>query len=308
MAQIVTILIAICVLAACSVSPRPSGDDPTELRIERLASLAPRIDSRRTNLRTFQFSALLSGKFEIRIRCFFAAPSSKACFWFHDGLPVFVAASDRVLTYNSLDGPLLWQADWSVYVGHAPSDQSLSSETPDFHARFGLFDRGNPRAGVLIDLKQFVAAASLRRSLVTHEDERFTLFGYTKIGHRLGAWIDLGRPLPYMRFRFDGSDAALDIETLVANQPIPAAALQFPKFEDHITLQPPVTLTFENWGELVKAMREFPLRVGLRDPSSRPELEAKLGRRVDWDALAERDATIGHKLKLAVEGHLRGIP
>ena len=300
-------ILALSALVACSGVQRAPGGDQAKL-VERLASLAPKIDSRATNLRSFTFNARLTTGFDIQIRCFFEAPSTKACAWLHDGLPVFVAAGDRILTYNPLDGPLLWQADWSAELTFRTSEQSL-----DLSVAYGMYNLGSAQAGVKIDLTQIVATAPLRRSVVQLGNERFTMSGYREIEGRFEAWIDLARPLPYTRVRSTGKSSSgistlADIGELTANEPIPEAAFRFPEFEEEMTLPPVTALTLGNVGEaMTKAMADFLLRTGMKDPSQQTELEAKLGRKVEWHTLHERDATIGQKLRIVIERHFQNI-
>lgn len=273
--------------------------DSTE-QAEGLARLAPTIDTRQTSLRSFHFSARVDMGFDARLRCFFVAPSNRACVAFHDDIPVFVAAGDRIVTYNPLDGVLQWQGDWRVIIGTLP-DGRLTWQ-------YAITNAG-PDTRIEIDLAAIVAGAPRQRTARPQGGGKFVLEGYTERGSRVEASVEPIRTPPYSQLRIHTSQGVFLIESLVGNEAIPPTVLQFPRFEDVMSLPQAVPVTLENVGQAVsRGFVDMFIRAPMRKPEQRSETEAKLGRKVDWDALPQRDATEGQRLREVVERHFRGVP
>jgi hypothetical protein len=273
---------------------------------DRLATLAPQIDSRQTTLRSFEFAFLWDlQKFTVRIRCWVEAPSSRACVILHDGIPVFVAIGNRVFMYNALDGPSLWHGDWGVRVGESSEGR--------FGYEFEVLTLGNAKAGVEVDLRPLPGRALSRRSVRMLGDQRYAFQGFTEAGGRLEAWIDLAEPIPYSRLRATfPAGGGLELERLKVNQPIPPVASQFPKFDEEGVVVPSAR-SVSNMEDAIQAMRLSPwtdwlIRWGMKDQEWRTKAESSLGRPIDWAGVASRDATIGHTLKRVAERHLQQLP
>lgn len=173
--------------------------------------------------------------------------------------------------------------------------------------------RATPEARIEIDLAGLVARAPRQRTAVARGGGQFIFEGYSEMGGRLEAWVEPTRTPPYSRLRITNQEGnvLLEVETLVANESIPSTAFQFPRFEDEIPLLPaPVPVTLANIGLTLSqgGFADLMLRMGMNKPEMRPEIEAKLGRPVDWAALPMQDATEGPKLRAVVERHLGRLP
>jgi hypothetical protein len=124
--------------------------------------------------------------------------------------------------YNALDGPSLWHGDWQVRIGEAHEGQ--------IQYELGVFNLGNARAGVEMDLRALSGQAALRRSVRMVGDQRFVFAGFTQAGGRLEAWIDLTQPVPYSRLLAAlPKGGALELERLTANQAIPRQRSSSPR-------------------------------------------------------------------------------
>ena len=99
------------------------------------------------------------------------------------------------------------------------------------------------------------------------------------------------------------------MEKFEGNELLPQSVFHFPRFEEELALKPPLSPTLDNLGQgFVSAGLGVFLRSGLADPTTRKDIESKLGRQVDWPALSERDAKIGGRLKGIVERHFGKVP
>src|SRR5262245_30443324 len=221
--------------------------------------------------------------------------------WLNDRLPVFVAAGDRVQTYNPLDGPLIWQADWGLEF-----DLRVERGVPPERLLLQVYNAGSARPGIQIDLTEIVATTPHARSVVPFGNGLFAFSGHRDNGTHFEAWIDTAQPIPYMRVfstgRTSSGISVVSVEEFTGNEPIPAAAFPFPRFEGAIALEPPVPVNLDQM--MTKASSDAYLRQGMKVASDRPMMEAILGRTVEWDRLAERDATIGRQLRTVLARHL----
>ena len=275
----------------------------------RLVGLAPDIDSRRTTLRSFAFAARTlvgkeSAEVPVAVRCWVEAPSGRACVVLHDGVPTFVGIGDRILTYNPLDGPRLWQGDWDVHVEVAETQLRHRAE---------LLSAGSAEAGVRMTLASLVGSRKWRRSVRSLGGQRFLLSGTAAGGRQLEAIVDPAGPVAYSWLRVIDieSRVAVEMETITANQPPPGAAFRFPQLDEGgVTLPPARTLrSREDVSEATRLgpMTDFLVRAGMKDPEQRAAVESRLGRSVDWPLAASRDETTGQSLKRAIEQHLEGL-
>src|SRR5262245_41013706 len=118
-----------------------------------IARLAPRLDSRSADFKSFEIKASYTLGLTLSFHCVSAAPR-RACVVLIDQVPLFVAAGDQILLYDVVSGPRLWRADWGVFLGMTDEGVTI---------RPWLFDLGNANAGILIDLPAILARASEAR-------------------------------------------------------------------------------------------------------------------------------------------------
>ncbi len=271
----------------------PAG--PPAVDAEGLARLAPRLDSRRADVRSFEVKGFMAAAPRWTFHCVSADPQ-RACAVLLDQVPIFLAAGDQVLLYDVLSGPHLWRADWRFFLGIADDRLSLFSD---------VLTRSSVTAGVLIDLPSILQVASERRMITLLGGQQYLLTAATRSGGSLDAWIDLSRPGRYSRLTArerDEERPLLDVSIVSVDEPIAPRAFAFPRFADHLQLPAPTEMTLENMGEGLKQIgTELFFHVGLADVMKRSEMEQKLGHPLDWTGLQEREARIAPLLRQAIE-------
>jgi hypothetical protein len=166
---------------------------------------------------------------------------------------------------------------------------------------WAVLTSGNSKSRTEIDVKSIVDYASHRRSATSLGDTRHLLVGHTERGSTLEAWLDLARSVPYARLRARSDDSTVfELERLAVNEPVPAAAFRFPRFEETLGLKPTV-VTLDKLGELVQRVPvSMATRMGLRSAEMRAKLDAQFSQPLDWERLRARDAAVVPVLKALV--------
>jgi hypothetical protein len=292
-----TLFVVAC-LAVPWASLRAQGGSPTKpaaVDPDELARLAPRLDSRRTDIKSFEVKGSFSLASLVTLHCVSAVPR-RACVVLIDQVPFFVAADDQVLVYDALSGPHLWHADWRVFLGIADGKVSLQP---------WIFDRGNTDAGILIDLPALVERAREGRTVTEIGGSRYQLTASTPTGGQLEAWIDLSRSGRYSRLTARAAGQAqpfLDVSIVSVDESIDPRAFVFPRFADYLPVPPPTELTGQTLGQGIQQIgTQGFFHYGLHDPAARTELERKLGHSLDWSDLQQREAAMAPLLRRAIE-------
>src|SRR5262245_29176677 len=272
----------------------PAGYAPVDA--EGLAHLAPRLDSRRADIKSFEVKGSLTAGGVMTFHCVSAAPR-RACVVLVDQVPIFVASGEDVFLYDALSGPHLWRADWRVFFGMVDDVVRLQHE---------VLTLGHSNAGVVIDLAGLLERASEGRTVTEIGGPRYRLTSSTPSGGHLEAWVDLSRAGRYSRLTAQpawDSKPLLDVSIVSVDEPIDPRAFVFPRFADHVSLPSPSTeMTAEGGIQAgLQMVTELFLHWGRADPTVRPELERKLGRSLDWSDLQQREATMAPLLRRAIE-------
>ena len=196
----VSVLVAVvAVLAGRPVRVQgvsPAG--PPALDARELAGLAPTLDSRRPDLKSFEVKGFVAFNetHRMALHCVSTVPQH-ACVVLIDGVPFFVAAGDHILLYDAPAGPRLWHMDWGVFLGIADGGLQFN---------YDVYDRGNAKAGILVDLPAILQRAPERRLGTALGESRYRLTGFTRAGCPVEALIDLARPGPCSRVTGRGVD------------------------------------------------------------------------------------------------------
>jgi hypothetical protein len=266
---------------------------PAAVDGEGLVRLAPRLDSRRADIKAFEFKGSVAiGADALNFHCAVAAPR-RACVILVDQVPIFVAADDQLLLYDPFSGPHLWRGDWRFGLG---GRDSMSLE---------ILSRGHSNAGTWIDVRAIVEDASKRRTATEIGGSRYLLTASTPDGGELEAWIDVSRQRWYIHLTASPpgeQPVRADVWLLSVDEPIDPRAFVFPRFTDHVPLSPPTEITLENLSQGMSQMGNSLLFHALQhDPPARAELERQMGRSLDWADLQQREATMAPLLRRTIE-------
>jgi hypothetical protein len=294
--QVSVLVAVVAVLAGRPVRAQEvSSAGPAAVDAQELAGLAPTLDSRRPDLKSFEVKGFVvfNETHRMTFHCVSTVPQH-ACVVLIDEVPFLVAAGDHILLYDALAGPHLWHAEWGFFLGIQDGGLKFN---------YDVYDRGNAKAGILVDLPAILQRAAERRLGTALGDSRYRLTGFTRAGCRLEALIDLARPGRYSRVTGRGVDGTrvFEVAIISVDEPIPPGAFVFPRFGDHAPLPEPTEITRENRGEVMKQVATLFFHLALADVSKRREVEQTLGRPLDWSALQEREATIASRLLRALE-------
>src|SRR5262245_517806 len=153
----------------------PAGPPP--FNAEVFARLAPRLDSRSADIRSFEVKGWHAGAGSVMSFHCVSAVFRRACVVLIDQVPFFVAGDDQVLLYDALSGPRLWRTDWSVFLGITEEGVTI---------RPWVLSQGNANAGVLIDLPAILERASEGRTVTGMDGgPRYRLTASTPRGGQL---------------------------------------------------------------------------------------------------------------------------
>ena len=163
-----------------------------------LAGLVPALDSRRHDLKSFEVKGFVSFNetHHMAFHCVATVPQ-EAWGVLIDEVPFFVAAEDHILLYDALAGPRLWRTDGGVFLGISDGGSKFNDE---------VYDRGNAKARILVDLPAMLQRAPERRLGTALGESRYRLTGFTRAGCPVEALIDLARPGPCSRVTGRGVD------------------------------------------------------------------------------------------------------
>jgi hypothetical protein len=274
------------------------ADMNTDL-IERLVNLAPVLDSRRSDMRSFSVRWHVGNPSfgSLRAICAYAPPDQRACTVTHDEVPLFIAVGQDIFVYGPLHGPRLLRGDWRV---------SNEGKTPgELAVNWHILSPGNPQAGIDLDLRSLVTRADRDRSITRLGEDRFLLTGRTASGGVLQAWIDSSTPGRYSRLTARSVDdtVGLEVDSLVVDGQIRPEFLRFPSFQGKLNLGPATPIRIDNIGELVQqALLSSFLRGPLKYPGMRKQWEESMAQPPDWQRLEAEDAVWAPILSEIVKG------
>jgi hypothetical protein len=264
--------------------------------IERLANLAPVVDSRRDDLKSVAVRWRIWGDFgELRAECAYVKPDQRACTVSHDAVPLLIAVGPDIFAYGPVNGPRLLRGDWQVC-----NCDLQGRTTGDLLVGWKILNPGHSQAGVLLDLRSLVTRADRERTVSRLGENRFMLRGRTENGGVLEAWIDLSNPARYSRLTARSADDTghFELEALVVDGNIRPDFLRFPSLQGKLNLGPPTSVGFDNLGEIVQQvlLSSF-LRLPVKYPGGRKDWEANMSQVPDWQRLEAQDAALAPILR-----------
>jgi hypothetical protein len=282
-------------------SPVPVGK-ATEL-IERLADMAPVLDSRRGDAKSVVMIWHVWAQHlgTLRVVCAYAIPDQRACAVTHDDVPLFIGVGQDILVYGPLYGPRLLHGDWSV------ANADLSGKT-GIAIGWRIHNIGSSQAGIDLDLRALVMSADHDRAVTPIGKSRYRLTGRTVGGGVLEASVDLSNPARYLHLTARSADdtARFELDTLVVDGNIRPNFLRFPSVQAKLHLAPATPVLLDTLGELMQqTVLSFSLRIPLKYPEGRKEWEANVTHPPDWQRLEVEDAALAPTLKeiLQTMGH-----
>ena len=154
--QVSVFVAVVAVLAGRPVLARGvSSAGPPAVDAQELAGLVPALDSRRPDLKSFEVKGFVAfhETHRMAFHCVSTVPQ-EAWVVLIDEVPFFVAAEDHILLYDALSGPRLWHTDGGVFLGIADGGSKFNDE---------VYDRGNAKARILVDLPAMLQRAPERR-------------------------------------------------------------------------------------------------------------------------------------------------
>jgi hypothetical protein len=280
------------ILAVLAAPLTAHPQQPAQMDAEQAAALAPRLDSRRTDTRSFEVKGTLPLGANWAFHCFYGVPQRACAIWFDD-VPVFVASGDQIFLYDPMSGPRLWHGGWSVAVGKRPDRDGISIE-------YNLLNPENESVRIEVDVASIVALAPRERTVRSVTRSVFLLEGRSEDGGSLQAWIGMMQPGRYSRVTARSNDGTVgpDIWIMSVDEPVPGDAFRFPRFGERLNVPAPTPVTLDTLGEGIKQIvTALFFHVGMANPTQRPELEKVLGRSLDWEGLREREAAMAPLLK-----------
>jgi hypothetical protein len=275
-------------------SPVPVGK-ATEL-IERLADMAPVLDSRRGDTKSVVMIWHVWAQHlgTLRVVCAYATPDQRACTVTHDDVPLFIGVGQDIFVYGPLYGPRLLHGDWSV------ANADLGGKTGDISISWKIHNIGSSQAGIDLDLRAPVMRADHDRAISYLGENRYRLTGRTAGGGVLVASIDVSTPARYTHLNMRSADdtARFELETLVVDGNIRPNFFRFPGVQAKLHLAPATPVLLDTVGELMQqTVLSFSLRIPLKYPEGRKEWEANVTHPPDWQRLEVEDAALAPTLK-----------
>jgi hypothetical protein len=254
-------------------SPAPVGNE-TEL-IERLADMAPILDSRRGDIKSVVMIWHVWAQHlgTLRVVCAYATPDQRACTVTHDDVPLFIGVGQDIFVYGPLYGPRLLHGDWSV------ANADLQGKTGSISISWKIHNIGSSQAGIDLDLRALVMRANHDRAVTPLGKSRYLLKGRMAEGGSVEARVDVSNPARYSHLTARSADdtARFELETLVVDSNIRPNFFRFPSVQAKLHLAPATPVLLDTVGELMQqTVLSFSLRIPLKYPEGRKEWEANV--------------------------------